>query len=70
MIEEATGMAEETLEFEAPMSVETLRSELKSKHPSIENKNFQIAVNQEISNTNQTIDNDAEIALLPPFAGG
>ncbi len=40
------------------------------KYPAMRDKKFKIAVNQKISEDFVLIETPAEIALLPPFAGG
>jgi len=51
-------------------SSDKLLKNLKEQYPKLKNKTFQIAVNQQIINTNTTLNDGDEIALLPPFAGG
>lgn len=70
MIEEAVGKAEELIEFSNSLSVDDIKLKLENEYPLIANKKYQIAFNQTIVNSNQTISDDCEIALLPPFAGG
>lgn len=43
---------------------------LKENYKELNNKTFQIAVNQEIININTKLKDGDIIALLPPFAGG
>lgn len=70
MIEEAVQKNEEFIEIKEPISVDELKNQLQNKYPSISDKNYQIAVNQNISLGDIIITEDSEIALLPPFAGG
>ena len=70
MIEESIGKSEDEMSFENTLSVSELHSKLISKYPSIKSKSFQIAVNQELKDNDFIINDNAEIALLPPFAGG
>lgn len=70
MIEEATGKAEEQLDFQSSITVDELKTNLQSTYPSIADKNFQIAIDQTLAGSTELISEDCEIALLPPFAGG
>lgn len=70
MIEEEVGKHEEVLEFPNSISVGELDNHLKVLYPSIVKKSYQFAVNQSIVSNEEIISSDAEIALLPPFAGG
>lgn len=47
-----------------------LKSELFLQFPMFENKEFVFAINQKITHENVIINQNAEIALLPPFSGG
>ena len=51
-------------------SSDKLLKNIKEQYPELKNKTFQIAINQQIINTNTTLNDGDEIALLPPFAGG
>ena len=51
-------------------SSDELIKKIKYLYPELENKTFQVSVNQQLINTNTTLNNGDEIALLPPFAGG
>lgn len=68
VIAEITQRQEEVLEF-SKSSVNDLLSMLFDKYPEIKIKDFQVAMNNEIVSKNSVI-SEAEIALLPPFAGG
>lgn len=70
MIEEAVGKAEEIIEIQNTISVDELNTKLENLYPSIADKNYQVAVNQSVVSNEILISSDAEIALLPPFAGG
>lgn len=69
MLVEATTISEEQLQMEA-CSVTDLLKKLKNLHPKLEDKNFKIAIDQQLVNNDHIINSEAEIALLPPFAGG
>lgn len=47
-----------------------LQQHLYSSYPALQNQKFVIAVNKNITKEKTTLNNDAEIALLPPFSGG
>ncbi|SHJ30570.1 MoaD/ThiS family protein [Aquimarina spongiae] len=69
MIAEATTMPEEQLQIEH-CSVSELLEKLKIAHPKLNHMDFKVAVDQQLVQENYTITKEAEIALLPPFAGG
>ena len=69
MLVEATAITEEQLQTEI-CSVADLLKKLKNQYPKLDNKNFKVAINQELVTHDFIIDNEAEVALLPPFAGG
>ncbi|HEV7347883.1 MoaD/ThiS family protein [Telluribacter sp.] len=70
MLAEATGHPSETWEVTDPLSVGQLREQLLQKYPSLRDRKFQLAVNQQVADPATPIDTNAEVALLPPFAGG
>lgn len=67
-IAEVTNKQEESLEFSGRLVSELIEA-LHSKYNTLKTKDFQIAQNQELV-SNETELTGAEIALLPPFAGG
>tara|TARA_R110002124_G_scaffold275831_1_gene446446 strand:+ start:297 stop:536 length:240 start_codon:yes stop_codon:yes gene_type:complete len=67
---EITRESSETLEVEETASVGLVREILINKYPRLGTEKFKIAVNQNISNEADHVPFDAEVALLPPFAGG
>ncbi|WP_234859369.1 MoaD/ThiS family protein [Aquimarina aquimarini] len=69
MLTEATAITEEFLQID-PCSVAHLVKQLQKNHPKLENTNFKVAINQELVDHTHMINTQAEIALLPPFAGG
>ena len=68
ILEDIVG-SKEIIISESNSSDELLKN-IKKQYPKLKNKTFQIAVNQQIINTNTTLNDGDEIALLPPFAGG
>ena len=49
---------------------DSLVNSLNKTYPALANTKYVIAVNKKIINQNTTLDNNSEIALLPPFSGG
>lgn len=70
MIAEAIGNPLETWNSLDPLTVGELKNQLLEKYPVLRDRKFQIAVNQQITSDNFSIPPLAEVALLPPFAGG
>jgi molybdopterin synthase sulfur carrier subunit len=70
MLAEIVGQAEETLVADESLTVGSFRDLILEKYPAMREKKFKIAVNQRISEDFVPIEIPAEIALLPPFAGG
>lgn len=67
-IAEVTQIDEESLEFSGKV-VSELIDTLYSKYNGLKTKDFQVAQNQELVDLTTKL-TGAEIALLPPFAGG
>jgi molybdopterin synthase sulfur carrier subunit len=67
-IVEVTNVEEETVEVSGGQ-VSDLLEVLNTKYEQLENKDFQIAQNQELVSLETEL-TGLEIALLPPFAGG
>ena len=70
MLAEITGQASEAWLTDEKLTVGKFREQLIEKYPAMREKKFKIAVNKQISNDFMPIAEQAEIALLPPFAGG
>ncbi len=49
---------------------QSLKNELISRYPSIENKKYFIAVNQKMIQENTPLKTGDTVALMPPFSGG
>ncbi len=58
------------LEVEPGIDVFSLKKFLAREFPQINQLDFKIAVNMELVNENYIIEENSEIVLLPPFAGG
>ena len=67
-IAEVTKLEEESLEFSGSL-VSELIEKLNEKYSELKNKDFQVAQNRELISFETKL-TGAEIALLPPFAGG
>ncbi|MCP4440402.1 MAG: NTP transferase domain-containing protein [Aureispira sp.] len=70
LISEALEKEQEVMNLQQNSTAKTLREELENQYPKLKDKNYQIAINQAIANTETSISLGDEIALLPPFAGG
>ena len=68
LLAEVTKCEEETILFSGSLISELLDL-LNSKYPELNNKDYQVAQNNELV-TVETKVTGVEIALLPPFAGG
>lgn len=69
LIAEAIGVNEEDFHLENNSS-DSLVEELLSKHEVLKTLDYQVALNHTIIKYNHQITEGAEMALLPPFAGG
>ncbi len=69
MIAEAVGKENENIEFSASTVIE-LDEVLKKQYNKLTTMNYKIAVNQSIAQVELELNDNDEIALLPPFAGG
>ena len=67
MIAEKTNSSQEILEVDAAVN---LRDFFEAKFSFLESINYQIAVNQKLTEVLSSSQNEVEVALLPPFAGG
>ena len=69
MITEWAGTDSEEVEIDGNQ-VEELRYALVRSIPQLGTITFQIAVNQSIANSETILNENDEVAVLPPFAGG
>jgi|TARA_B100000315_G_scaffold198040_1_gene189466 molybdopterin synthase sulfur carrier subunit len=67
-LEDVVGVKEK--DFSDINATDSLFKILNKNYPKLNEKTFQVAVNQQIINTNTTLNDGDEIALLPPFVGG
>ncbi len=68
LLVEVTQCSEETLAF-SKTTVSELLNILFKKYPNLKDKDFQVALNNEIV-SKDTLITANELALLPPFSGG
>jgi len=66
-IKSITSLAKE--ELSPVKNLEELKSILLEKYPKLSSASFVFSVNQKITETSNLNEND-EVALLPPFSGG
>ena len=69
MIAEAVGKESEIIDFSLK-TVEELDHFIKNEYSKLLSMNYKIAVNQSFVESNTLLNENDEIALLPPFAGG
>ena len=69
-IAEKTGVASEEFEFETSLESDDLIKVIFGKYPVLRNMTFKIAVDHHIINAPTALNQNSEVALLPPFAGG
>ncbi|WP_298224988.1 MoaD/ThiS family protein [Flavobacterium sp.] len=71
IIADVTSKKEETFTLsDAVNSIQSLQFHLEQLYPEIKNTTYSLAINQKLTNQNETLQDQDEIALLPPFSGG
>ena len=71
LVSDITQKKEEQFFFESEaMNLKQLQSKLELYYPELKKTTYSFAVNQSLSQSNEVLKNNDEIALLPPFAGG
>lgn len=68
MIQEKIGLTKETFIVEGELL--NFKNWIEDKYPFLKNLPYKIAVNNEIVQNEVVINQDVNIALLPPYAGG
>ena len=68
ILKDKTGAASAIVE--GMHDLNELKQHLDAKYPSITNQPYLIAVNQQITKGNLALNDQDEIAFMPPFAGG
>lgn len=67
-IAEIMGFSEIEQQFQG--SSEALILEIKENYPDLKTLQFNVAINKSITEDSVPLNDDDEIALLPPFSGG
>ena len=70
MLEEAVKKDSEVITVSDSVTVDELKSVIIRKHPKLKKMDFRIARNLSIAAGDETLENNDDLALLPPFAGG
>lgn len=70
MIGETANRDKEIIHINESVTIEELKSVILQKHPKLKKLDFQIAKNFTIAGKDEKVNDNDEIALLPPFAGG
>jgi len=70
VIAEITQKDQEVIKLQEDQKTQDLQKKLLGQYPNLKDSVFQIALNQQLTNSNKTLQHLDEIALLPPFAGG
>jgi molybdopterin synthase sulfur carrier subunit len=70
MLAECTGQHMEIWDLDEKITVQELTQALLEKYPVLRDRKFRVAVNQQLADTQTPVLPGAEVALLPPFAGG
>lgn len=69
MIAEIVNCSTEIIELDYDKNC-NFRHIIEEKYPKVAKVEYKIAINQELTDIIETNQNELEIALLPPFAGG
>jgi len=69
MVAEAVGKEEELYDF-SNRTVEELNQQLKERYANLGELSYNFAINHSIVENSHVLNEQDEIALLPPFAGG
>jgi len=59
-----------SIEMKDAADTDELVQQLQVKYPALVNSKYKVAVNRNIIQSNTFLNQQAEIALLPPFSGG
>ena len=71
LVADITLKKEEQLFFESEAkTLKQLQTKLEAQYPELKKTTYSFALNQLLSQSNEALKNNDEIALLPPFAGG
>ena len=70
LLAEKTGNSNEVLDVPEELIVSQLIEELETKYPPLTKGTYRVSHNQTLVDSDFIVQENAEIALLPPFAGG
>lgn len=70
VLAEIAGKSNELLEWSEGQNTDDVRKILFEKYPALKDRKFKLAVNQQITDGLAEVPTSADVALLPPFAGG
>lgn len=63
-------MGSASLKINDVQDTDTLIQKLQLMQPALENLPYAVAVNRKVIQKNSRLENNSEVVLLPPFAGG
>ncbi|MBI5974632.1 molybdopterin converting factor subunit 1 [Staphylococcus canis] len=69
-LKELVDRHEDVFHFDYALTVEQLKNHLFSTYPVIQGKKFQVAVNEEFVQTDELVNPNDVVALIPPVSGG
>jgi molybdopterin converting factor small subunit len=70
VVAEALQTSTIDLTVDSDCTVEAFTEELVTRYPRLADTTFQVAVNRSLAESDTIIPEGAELAVLPPFAGG
>lgn len=69
-IKEVLGKSSEDIDLSYDITVDEFVTDLFERYPNINNKKFQIAVNEEFVKGDDIVTSNDTVALIPPVSGG
>lgn len=69
-IKEILNMDHEDIDLSYDLTVSDFKKGLSDRHPEIQDKAFQIAVNEEFVRDDDVVQPNDTVALIPPVSGG
>ena len=67
-IADITGQKE--LKWKDIGTITAFKEKLEQEYPDLQKMQYQLAVNKKVANGDTPLEDQAEVALLPPFSGG